>query len=108
VVTPGGSRAQSPNSARNSSRDRNIIGDATGSGIVVQGGALPPLLIGAHDNQIVNNYIGVGWSVNADDYTNRGNGARGIHLLGHDNTISGFATNYDGICGDAGENDFVP
>jgi parallel beta-helix repeat protein len=56
---------------------------------------LPPLLIGAHDNQIVNNYIGVGWSVNADDYTNRGNGARGIHLLGHDNTISGNLIAYN-------------
>jgi hypothetical protein len=69
--------------------DRNIIGDATGSGIVLQGFDDDPDPFGAHDNQILNNYIGVGWSVSGGNYTNRGNGARGIHLLGHDNTISG-------------------
>ena len=71
------------------SADRNIIGGAIGSGILLQGGASPPFVIGANNNQIVNNYIGVGWSVNAGDYTNLGNGTRGIHLFGHDNTISG-------------------
>lgn len=69
--------------------DRNIIGDATGSGIVMQGGIYGALVLGTYNNQILNNYIGVGWSVNAGNYTNRGNGTRGIHLLGHDNTISG-------------------
>jgi hypothetical protein len=68
---------------------RNIIGDATGSGIELQGGASGALVLGTNNNQILNNYIGVGWSVNAGNYTNRGNGTRGIHLLGHDNTISG-------------------
>jgi parallel beta-helix repeat protein len=66
--------------------DRNIIGDATGSGILLQGGGAPPLLLGTYNNAILNNFVGVGWDT---DYTNRGNGTRGIHVLGHDNTISG-------------------
>jgi len=68
--------------------DRNIIGDATGSGILLQGGGAPPLLLGTYNNTILNNFIGVGWDVGGT-YTNRGNGTRGIHVLGHDNTISG-------------------
>jgi parallel beta-helix repeat protein len=69
--------------------DRNIVGDATGSGILLQGGGTPPLAIGTYNNQIVNNCIGVGWNLATNDYTNRGNGTRGLHILGHDNTISG-------------------
>jgi hypothetical protein len=69
--------------------DRNVIGDATGSGIVLQGGGSPPLVLGTYNNQILNNYIGVGWSPSNSNYTNRGNGTRGVHLLGHDNTLSG-------------------
>jgi hypothetical protein len=69
--------------------DRNIIGDATGSGILLQGGASGSLVLGTYNDQIINNYIGVGWSVSGGSYTNRANGTRGIHLLGHDNTISG-------------------
>ena len=69
--------------------DRNIIGDATGSGIVMQGGVSGPLVLGTYNDQILNNYIGVGWNAGTGNYTNRGNGTRGIHLLGHDNTISG-------------------
>jgi parallel beta-helix repeat protein len=56
---------------------------------VLQGGASPPLVLGTYNNQILNNYIGLGWSAGASTYTNRGNGTRGIHLLGHDNTVSG-------------------
>jgi Right handed beta helix region len=59
--------------------DRNIIGDATGSGILV--------LSGSAKNQIIGNYIGVGWG--AAGYTNRANGARGIYVAGDNNTISG-------------------
>ena len=69
--------------------DRNIIGGATGSGIVLQGEASPPLLLGSHDNQVLNNYIGVGWNNNTLSYTDRGNGTRGISLSGHGNTLSG-------------------
>ncbi|HEV7491282.1 MAG TPA: right-handed parallel beta-helix repeat-containing protein, partial [Rhodanobacteraceae bacterium] len=69
--------------------DRNIIGDATGSGIVMQGGGSPPLVLGTYNNQVLNNYIGVGWNSTNNSYTNRANGTRGVHLLGHDNTLSG-------------------
>ena len=61
--------------------DRNIVGDATGSGIVVADGSA--------NNQVINNYIGIGWSSGSSSYTNRGNGARGIYLAGNGNTISG-------------------
>jgi len=78
---------------------RNIIGDATGSGIVLQGNASPPLIFGTHDNQVLNNYIGVGWNNNTSSYTNRANGTRGIHLLGHDNTISGNLIGFNAQAG---------
>ena len=60
---------------------RNIIGDATGSGVVLQ--------THARDNQIINNYIGVGWSANNNSYINRGNGTRGVYIQGQANTLSG-------------------
>ena len=61
--------------------DRNIIGGATNSGIV--------LVSGTTNNQIVENYIGVGWNTaGSGSYTNRGNGARGIYVAGDNNTIS--------------------
>jgi len=60
----------------------NILGGATGSGVA--------LFQGTHDNQIVGNLVGVGWSGDAGGhFTNLGNGARGIYLAGHDNEISG-------------------
>ena len=71
--------------------DRNIIGDATGSGIV--------LAAGTTNNQIVGNYIGMGWSAASNSYSNLGNGTRGIYLLGHANTITG---NLIGNSGQAG------
>lgn len=83
----------------------NIIGDATGSGIVLQGGKSGALLLGTYNDQIIGNYIGVGWNPNTSAYTNRANGAEGIHLLGHDNTISGNLLGYnsqDAIMLDAG------
>lgn len=61
--------------------DRNIVGDATGSGIVIASGAT--------NNQILNNYIGIGWNPNTSVYTNRGNGARGIYVAGDGTTING-------------------
>ena len=68
--------------------ERNIIGDATGSGIVMQGGASGSLLLGTYNDQVLNNYVGVGWNTSSGNFTNRANGTRGIHLLGHDNTLS--------------------
>jgi hypothetical protein len=79
--------------------DRNIIGDATGSGILLQGTASPPLLFGTHDNQVLNNYVGVGWNANLFSYTDRGNGTRGIHLFGHDNTLSGNLIGFNAQAG---------
>jgi len=61
--------------------DRNIIGDATNSGIVLSNGTAGNLITG--------NYIGVGWNTGSSSYTNRANGARGVYVAGHDNTISG-------------------
>ena len=77
---------------------RNIIGDAVGDGIVISGASAN--FGAAHDNQIVNNLVGAGWSVLGTDYLNRGNGAKGIHVAGYGNTISGNVVGYnanDGI-----------
>jgi hypothetical protein len=70
---------------------RNVIGSATNSGIAMFGAASgsPPAPSGTHDNQIVNNLIGVGWSLSESAFTHLGNGARGIYVSGHDNTITG-------------------
>ncbi|MEP6485185.1 MAG: right-handed parallel beta-helix repeat-containing protein [Rudaea sp.] len=69
--------------------DRNIIGDATGSGIVVANGSA--------NNQIIGNYIGVGWG--GTNYTNRSNGARGIYVGGDNNTISANLIGYNAQAG---------
>lgn len=69
--------------------DRNIIGDATGSGVV--------LASGTTNNQIIGNYIGIGWSTASGSYTNIGNGNRGIYVLGHANAITG------NLIGDSGQ-----
>jgi hypothetical protein len=68
---------------------RNLIGAADGNGIEVAAAA--------HDNEIVNNYVGVGWN---GDFVARGNFAKGVvvsgdHNLAHGNLI-GFNGN-DGI-----------
>jgi hypothetical protein len=65
--------------------DRNIIGDATNSGIVLSNGTAGNLISG--------NYIGLGWSTGSSSYTNRGNGARGIYVAGDHNVI------YDNLIG---------
>ena len=66
---------------------RNIIGDATNNGIFVEGsgGGLGP----AHDNQIVNNYIGVGWNTNSGQFTNLGITLDALVIDGRNNTVSG-------------------
>jgi len=61
---------------------RNILAGSTGSGIA--------LFQGTHDNQVIGNLVGVGWSGDASGhFTNLGNGTRGLYLAGHDNEISG-------------------
>ena len=68
---------------------RNIVGDAASDGIFLQGGTSGSLAVGANNNQIVNNYVGIGWAVGSGSYTNRANGSNGIRIDGHDNTILG-------------------
>ena len=71
--------------------DRNIIGDAVNSGVVIADAS--------KNHQIVGNYIGVGWSTGTSSYTNRGNGARGIYAAGEHNTISGNLIGYNAQAG---------
>lgn len=71
--------------------DRNIIGDAVNSGVVIADGS--------KNHQIVGNYIGVGWSTGSSSYTNRGNGARGIYVAGDNNTISGNLIGFNAQAG---------
>ena len=65
---------------------RNIIGQSATSGVYVSGPSSP--LLAAHDNQIVNNYIGVGWSLSGSTFTNRGNTNVGVYVAGDHNTVS--------------------
>ena len=77
--------------------DRNIIGDAINSGIVINSGS--------KGNQVIGNYIGVGWAAGSSTFTNRGNGARGVYVAGDNNTISGNLIGYNaqsGIVFDSG------
>jgi len=66
---------------------RNVIGDATHNGILVEGsgGGLGP----AHDNQIINNLIGLGWNTNTGHFTNLGITLDALLIHGRNNTISG-------------------
>jgi hypothetical protein len=59
---------------------RNLIGSATGGGVVVDGAT--DTLVAGHDNHIVNNFIGVGYNGNTNAFVDRGNGAAGITLAG--------------------------
>lgn len=70
---------------------RNIVGEALIDGIYIAGS-----IGGAHDNQIINNYVGVGWSTVNGNYVNRGNAVKGIHVLGANNEISGNLVGYNG------------
>ena len=76
---------------------RNIIGDTLNEGISLFGGsdALAP----SHDNQIINNYIGVGWNTNTGKFTNLGNGQFGMRIIGRNNTISGNLVGFNFVAG---------
>jgi hypothetical protein len=66
--------------------ERNIIGAATGQGIVLDGAT--GTRVAAHDNHISNNYIGVGWNpAGSGTYVNRGNGGAGILMAGDSNVL---------------------
>ena len=79
--------------------NRNIIGDTLNIGIFLEssGSGIGP----AHDNQIINNYVGVGWNNNTGNFTNLGNGFAGMLVGGPNNTISnnviGFNRNDSGV-----------
>ncbi len=64
-------------------RQRNVIGDALTDGIEIEASDV------VHGTQVINNYIGVGWNVASGAFTNRGNGLYGVHVGGHDASVSG-------------------
>lgn len=68
---------------------RNLVGAGLDNGIVMQGGVVNAIAIGSNNDQILNNYVGVGWSLANGAYTERGNAGPGIRLAGHDNVVSG-------------------
>jgi parallel beta-helix repeat protein len=89
---------------------RNVIGDATAAGVHISGPSSP--LLGASNNQIINNYIGVGWNVSSSTFTNHGNGTNGVSIAGdHNNILSNTidASGLDGIrlSGDAATNNLI-
>jgi len=65
---------------------RNIIGQSGSSAIYVAGPSSP--LLAAHDNQIINNYVGIGWNRSSGQFTNRGNANNGIYVAGDHNLVS--------------------
>jgi hypothetical protein len=67
---------------------RNIIGDALGDAIVVQHGIVNQIPVGSSNDQILNNYIGIGWNPALGSYVEHGNFGAGIRLTGHDNVVS--------------------
>lgn len=76
---------------------RNIIGDTLNDGIFLAGGSSS--IAPSHDNQIINNYIGVGWSTNSSTFTNLGNGQLGMRIIGRNNTISGNIVGFNFLSG---------
>ena len=67
--------------------ERNIIGGATGRGIVLDGASGTRLP--ARYNTIANNYIGVGWTNSGSgSFVNRGNGGAGIVIAGNNNEVN--------------------
>jgi len=88
----------------NSNSTGSVIGNRV-QGLLSDGGGEqdgievgPNSRVAIRRNELVSNGVAPGFGVTCGD----------ARVREHDNTISGFATNYDGICGDAGENDFVP
>jgi len=86
-VTIGGSENHS----------RNIIGDAIFEGISLAGGSSS--IAPSHDNQIINNYIGVGWNNGTGKFTNLGNGQLGLSIVGRTNTISNNIIGFNFLSG---------
>jgi len=86
-VTIGGSENHS----------RNIIGDAIFEGISLAGGSSS--IAPSHDNQIINNYIGIGWNNSTGKFTNLGNGQYGLSIVGRTNTVSNNIIGFNFLAG---------
>jgi parallel beta-helix repeat protein len=87
--------------------DRNLIGVATANGIVIAGAS--GSLAAAHDNQIVGNYVGVGWNPTGS-FTNAGNANEGIVIAGVNNTLDTNIISYnlgDGIDLNGGQGNLI-
>jgi len=66
-------------------RNRNIIGDASSAAVNVF--HADNFVQAAHDNQIINNYIGVGWNMANSSFTNLAGNLGGILVQGPNNTV---------------------
>ena len=71
---------------------RNIIGDALNDGIHIDGTGISTGP--AHDNAIIDNYIGIGYSGSQNSF-NRGNGANGIYVAGYNTDIERNYINFN-------------
>lgn len=75
---------------------RNIIGDALNDGIRIDGNG--PSAGPAHDNAIIDNYIGIGYSGDQTSF-DRGNGANGIYVAGYSTDIERNYINFNVVHG---------
>ena len=76
---------------------RNLIGEATGGGVVLDGPNASRG--GAHDNQISGNFIGLGYSVATGNFVDRGNGGAGVTVAGPSNEVRYNMIDYNGSYG---------
>jgi hypothetical protein len=72
----------------------NILGAATGSGVVMDGSNGTD--VASHNNQVIGNYIGLGWSTTSSVYTNLGNGGAGVVVAGPENSITSNHIEFSG------------
>ncbi|MGA9334731.1 MAG: right-handed parallel beta-helix repeat-containing protein, partial [Rudaea sp.] len=79
--------------------ERNIIGDAADVGILLGNGVVGQPYTGTYNNQVINNYIGVGWNQNTNSYSNRANAHAGVRIYSRDNTLSGNLIGNNGYGG---------
>ncbi len=80
----------------NDNDKRNIIGDTIYNGIYIEGNGSNSQ---AHDNQVINNYVGVGWNPNSNQFTNLGNGQYGVRIAGSTNAISNNLVGFNFLAG---------
>jgi len=71
---------------------RNIIGEALNDGIHIEGAGNSSGA--AHDNAIIDNYIGIGYSGSQNSF-NRGNSANGIYVAGYNTDIERNYVNFN-------------